>query len=133
MLCDFNWITKDIKMKIYLLLFWVTILSFIEIFFTFEVYCNQNSDTTTRTQKSWLSIILEKDVEEITILKDNDITIKINIIREEDPLSEKYGLIFCWISLPSKYVDMKIEDTKLFGNSNEMWEVGDVHKIITFL
>ncbi len=75
-----------------------------------------------KLEESWIAKILQKKVKIFPIIQNKNFKIELKILKETDPLSEKYGVSICWVSFPKSYADMLVKDVKKFGYVNKIFE-----------
>lgn len=73
-------------------------------------------------EQLWIKSIVKNQVEEIKIAKLNEFDVKLKILEESDPLSEKFGVKLCWITLPIQHINMVVKDVRKNGNSNNTFQ-----------
>lgn len=76
------------------------------------------------SSQAWLSQLLRRQPEIYHIPLYRDHQAELRVLKQTDPLSEKYGLSLCWISFPIAYTLMVVKDVRKFGRAYDIF--GDI-------
>lgn len=83
---------------------------------------HRKAPTKEPSKESWLTQLLQREPEIYQISLDRDHKAELRVLKQTAPLSDKYGLTLCWISLPVPYTRMVIKDIRRFGTAYDIFE-----------